>query len=75
MVQWPGSHAPNAGGLVLIPGQDSRSHKPQFRPGTTKMKQVNIRKRKKEDLPTLEDQGGFMEMTGELGLEEQVGFR
>ena len=31
--QWLGLHAPNAGGLGLIPG---RSHLPQPRPGTSK---------------------------------------
>ena len=31
MVQWLRLHAPNAGGLVSIPGQGNRSHMPQLR--------------------------------------------
>ena len=30
-VQWLRLHAPNAGGLVSIPGQGNRSHMPQLR--------------------------------------------
>ena len=30
-VQWLRLHAPNAGGLDLIPGQGTRSHMPQLR--------------------------------------------
>ena len=36
VVQWLRLRAPNAGGLELIPGQGSRSHVPQLRPGTAK---------------------------------------
>ena len=31
MVQWLRLHAPNAGGLDLIPGQRTRSHMPQLK--------------------------------------------
>ena len=31
MVQWLRLHAPNAGGLSLIPGQGNRSHMPQLK--------------------------------------------
>ncbi|TEA36484.1 hypothetical protein DBR06_SOUSAS10810083, partial [Sousa chinensis] len=31
VVQWPRLHAPNAGGLRLIPDQGTRSHMPQLR--------------------------------------------
>ena len=34
MVQWLRPHAPNARGLGSIPGQGTRSHMPQLRPGT-----------------------------------------
>ena len=34
MVQWLRLRAPNAGGPGLIPGQGTRSHVPQLRPGT-----------------------------------------
>ena len=33
VVQWLGLHNPCAGTLGLIPGQGSRSHMPQLRPG------------------------------------------
>ena len=43
VVLWLRLHAPNAGGLGLIPGQGTRSHMPQLRvhmpqlrPGTAK---------------------------------------
>ena len=36
VVQWPSLHASKAGGLGLIPGQGTRSHMLQPRPGTTK---------------------------------------
>ena len=36
MVQWLRPHAPNARGLGSIPGQGTRSHMPQLRPGTAK---------------------------------------
>ena len=36
MVQWLRLHAPNARGLGSIPGQGTRSHMPQLRPGTAK---------------------------------------
>ena len=35
-VQSPGLCAPNSGGLGSIPGQETRPHVPQLRPGTTK---------------------------------------
>ena len=35
MVQWLGLHAPNAGDLVSIPGQGTRSHMLQLRPDQT----------------------------------------
>ena len=36
VVQWLRLHAPNAGDPGLIPGQGTRSHMPQLRPGTAK---------------------------------------
>ena len=36
MVQWLRLCAPSAGGLGSIPGQGTRSHRPQLRPGTAK---------------------------------------
>ena len=36
MVQWLRLHASNAGGLGSIPGQGTRSHMLQLRPGVTK---------------------------------------
>ena len=33
VVQWLGFHAPSAGGLGSIPGQETSSHMPQLRPG------------------------------------------
>ena len=61
MVQWLRLHAPNAGGLGLIPGQGTRAHilqlrvhmlqlkscKPHLRPSTVKYRNI---KRKKEIL-------------------------
>ena len=44
MVWWLRLHASNAGGLGSIPGQGTRSHMPQPRPGVTK--QI-IKKKKK----------------------------
>ena len=45
VVWWLRLHASNAGGLGSIPGQGTRSHMPQPRPGVTK--QI-IKKKKKE---------------------------
>ena len=36
VVQWLRLHAPNAGGLRSIPGQGTRSRKPQLRPSAAK---------------------------------------
>ena len=36
VVQWLRLHAPNAGDPGLIPGQGTRSHMPQLRPGAAK---------------------------------------
>ena len=38
VVQWLRLHAPNAGPLGSIPGQGTRSHMLQLRPGTAKKK-------------------------------------
>ena len=38
VVQWLRLSATNAGGLGLIPGQETRSHMPKLRPGTAKLK-------------------------------------
>ena len=38
VVQWLRLRAPNAGGPGSIPGQGTRSHMPQLRPGTAKTK-------------------------------------
>ena len=40
VVQWLRLQAPNAAGLGSVPGQGTRSHKPQLRPGTAK--EINI---------------------------------
>ena len=45
VVWWLRLHAPNAGGLGPIPGQGTRSHRPQPRPGVTK--QIIKKKKKK----------------------------
>ena len=34
VVQWLRPHAPNAGGLSLIPGRGNRSHMPQLKDAT-----------------------------------------
>ena len=36
LVQWRRLHLPNAGSWDLIPGQGTRSHMPQLKPGTAK---------------------------------------
>ena len=36
VAHWLRHHTPNAGGQGSIPGQGTRSHKPQLRPGTAK---------------------------------------
>ena len=36
VIQWLKLHAPKAGGLGSIPGQETRSHMPQLRPSTAK---------------------------------------
>ena len=36
LVQWRTVHTPNAGGLVSIPGQATRSHMPELRPSSAK---------------------------------------
>ena len=41
MVQWVRLGPPNAGNTGSIPGQGTRSHKPQLRPTTGKIKQTN----------------------------------
>ena len=38
VVQWLRLCAPNAGGLGLSPGQGTRSHMPQLRVGTLKLR-------------------------------------
>ena len=45
VVWWLRLHAPNAGSLGPIPGQGTRSHRPQPRPGVTK--QIIKKKKKK----------------------------
>ena len=41
MVPWLRLHAPNAGGLGLIPGQGTRSHMPQVRVCMSQLKSLN----------------------------------
>ena len=40
VVQWLRVHDPNACGPSSIPGQETRSHMPQLRPGAAK--QINV---------------------------------
>ena len=47
VVWWLRLHAPNAGSLGPIPGQGTRSHRPQPRPGVTK--QIIKKKKKKKE--------------------------
>ena len=47
VVWWLRLHAPNAGSLGPIPGQGTRSHRPQPRPGVTK--QIIKKKKKKKN--------------------------
>ena len=43
-VQWLRRHAPNTGGLGLTPGQGTRAHVLQLRPGTAKLIKINTEK-------------------------------
>ena len=50
---WPSVrlHAPNAGGQGLIPGQETRSHMQQLRPGTAKSIYKFLKKKERNEHP------------------------